>query len=168
MPLTVVPTQPPVHWVRPVKTNQVLSLPRQSGKPKFPLRKKDPTWNNKPTPQVQQPCQDLTCVFISLAMMFMKSLSPSFLQKKSVSPLCSHGSSFDFPRMVSYLCRLKKLPLSGLLLKFWAMRTAMSLSRLTLVCKTCLWWRWASLLHLARSKTRPFAPEQREPMMVAM
>lgn len=36
---------------------------------------------------------------------------------------------------VSYLCKLKKLPLSGLLLKFWAMRTAMSLNRPRLVCK---------------------------------
>lgn len=36
MSLTVVPSQPLVHWDQPIRTNQVPSPLQQSGKPKFP------------------------------------------------------------------------------------------------------------------------------------
>lgn len=39
-------------------------------------------------------------------------------------------------KSVSYLCRVKKFPLWGSFLKFWAMSTAMSRIRLRLVCPT--------------------------------
>lgn len=77
----------------------------------------------------------LTWKPISLAMMFMNSLSPSLLWAGQKNPEESehHLKLIIFHLACSYvdtdthLCRLKKLPLSGWFLKFCAIRTAMSL-----------------------------------------
>lgn len=71
---------------------------------------------------------------------------------------------------VSYLCRLKKLLLSGLLTKFWAMRTAISLNRLRLAWKTveCQCQEIHSNLSVsAWSKISPF-DEPSEGMMTVL
>lgn len=87
--LTVVPSQSLVHWVQPAEINQAPFLLQQWGKLRFPTRRE--TRLNKTIQLLvlttQQSGYDLTSVFISLAIIFMNSLSPSFLEREKETSL---------------------------------------------------------------------------------
>lgn len=78
---TEVPSERLVHWVQPVETNRVPSPLQQLRKAKFP-KKQTRLDTLSANPQKKQSGYALTSVFISLAIIFMNSLSPSFLQKE--------------------------------------------------------------------------------------